>query len=130
MKAKFLAPIVALCVVCWLPVYAQNTANTSLSVIGTPDQPDFAKQIFPDAQPQDLLFAASDAAVRIGVRGHESTIQVTADGANVSGTLSVNGVPLRLSDKAPNGPCAKPEYVLSRDGVTVCDPTTHRYSTK
>jgi hypothetical protein len=101
-------------------------------VIGTPDDPDVARQIFPDARPDDLFIAAANATdtVRIGVRGHESTVQVTRDGANLNGTLSINGVPITVAAKGPTGHCTSPAFVLSSDGLTVCDVTMHRYQTK
>jgi hypothetical protein len=102
-------------------------------VIGTPD-PDIARQIFPDVpdQSNDILIAASsdNDAVRIGVRGHESTVQVTRDGANVNGTLSINGVPITVAAKKPTGPCTEPAFILSGDGLTFCDIATHTYVTR
>jgi hypothetical protein len=116
------------------PSAAPKSSDTSLSVIGTPDDPGIARQIFPDVpdQSNDLLIAAgsADDTVRIGVRGHESTVQVNSDGANIRGTFSIDGVPLKLTAKAPTGSCTKPEFVLSTDGLTVCDMTTHLYHTK
>jgi hypothetical protein len=104
---------------------------TALSVIGTPDDPDIARSIFPDAQPEDLFVAAApDDAVRVGVRGHESTIQVTSDTTNVRGSFSINGVPLVLADKAPTGLCTKPAFILSGDGLTFCDTASQLYVTK
>jgi hypothetical protein len=90
-------------------MYWENASNsnshTSLSVIGTPDEPDIARQIFPDAQPDNLVFAAgtADETVPIGMRGHESTIQATANGANVESTFSLNGVPLKVASQAQLG---------------------------
>jgi hypothetical protein len=116
------------------PSAAPKSSDTSLSVIGTPDDPGIARQIFPDVpdQSNDLLIAAgsADETVRIGVRGHESTVQVNSDGANIRGTFSIDGVPLKLTAKAPTGPCTKLAFVLSDDGLTVCDMTTHLYHTK
>jgi hypothetical protein len=114
------------------PTAAPKSSDTSLAVVGTPDDPDIARFIFPDAQPDDLFIAAASAddTVRIGVRGYESTVQVNSDGANIRGTFSIDGVPLKLIAKAPTGSCTKPEFVLSTDGLTVCDMTTHLYHTK
>lgn len=101
-------------------------------VIGTP-APDIARQIFPDVSDQSndiLIAAASDNdAVRIGVRGHNSTVQVTREGVDVHGVFRVNSIPFAVTTKAPTGTCKAVGWTFSNDGHgTFCDGT--RYTTK
>jgi hypothetical protein len=93
---------------------APATPSTALSVIGTPDDPDIARQIFPDAKPDDLFIAAGNAneTVRIGLREYRSTLDVTRDGVNVRGVLSVDGIPITVAAKAPTGACTEPALIL------------------
>src|ERR1700684_4139096 len=69
--------LLASCTCCAQSASTPSRPSAS-GVIGTPD-PDIARQIFPDVpdQSNDILIAASsdNDAVRIGVRGHESTVQ-------------------------------------------------------
>lgn len=118
--------------VCFAQSPTTPTSPSALGVIGTP-APDIAKQIFADVpdQSNDILIAAANDSdtVRIGVRGRNSTVQVTGEGVNVKGVFSVNGIPFALTAKAPTGACNVVGWTFSNEGHgTFCD--GRQYSTK
>lgn len=117
--------------VCFAQSPTTPNRPSALSVLGTPDDLDIARSIFPDDQPADLLIAAANDSdtVRIGVRGRNSTVQVTREGLNVKGVFSVNGIPFALTAKAPTGACNEVGWTFSNDAHgTFCD--GRQYSTK
>jgi hypothetical protein len=133
---KFFAPL-ALSVVCAVGL-AQSPASQSgisRSTNGTTSflitDADVTGELFPDTEPNDLLIdALPGQTVRIGVgNGDHSTVQITSHGENVSGTFSLNDIPVTQSATAPSGACTRISWTLSNDGhITFCN--GHLYVTK